>query len=201
MSSLPPRCPRPGLGRGRAASASPTLARLPVRGVHAKGPPQALISRPPPLEPPTRALAAALRRHRNPSAAAFGSPPSPPLRRLEAVLELRLEVSSAPASQVVEFELRRDRKTSPEFVGRAAASTGRSAATPPRPPPHLASRAAHRCHPRFKPCTRALDWVCRRALPPFAAARRRAPPSSAGRRRFGRSHAIPAVGLRSDAPV
>jgi hypothetical protein len=115
-----------------------------VRGPHAKGPPQAFLSTLPPPGPPTRdprALAAALRRHRNPSAAAFGSPPPPPLRRLEAVHELRLEVSSAPASQVVEFELRRDRKTSPEFVGRAAASTGRSAATPPRPPPHLSSRA------------------------------------------------------------
>jgi hypothetical protein len=182
MSSLPPPRPRPGLGRGCAAAASSTLARLPVRGAHAKGPPQALISRPRPLEPPTRALAAALRRHRNPSATAFGSPPPPPLRRLEAVLELRLEVSSAPASQVVEFELRRDRKTSPEFVGRAATSTGRSAATPPRPPPHLASRARAPRIDATRASNRAPEpWIgyagelCRRSPPPAAAHRRLQP--------------------------
>jgi hypothetical protein len=122
-SSPPPSRPRPGLRRRRP---SPTGARIPVCGPHAKGPPRAIYSAPPPLDalPETpRALAAALRRHRNPSAAAFGSPPPPPLRRLEAVRELCLEVSSAPASQVVEIE--------PVGTGRPRRS---SWAAPPRRP-------------------------------------------------------------------
>jgi hypothetical protein len=97
-----------------------------------------------PLDRPTRdppCLAAALRRHRNPSAAAVGFSSPPSLRRREVAKEPRKEVSIAPAPLDVESVLRRDRKTSPEFVGRAAASTGRSAATPSRPPPRPASRA------------------------------------------------------------
>jgi hypothetical protein len=121
----------------RRSSASPCEARLPVRGPHAKGPPQAFISLPPPPGPPTgdtrRPPPLAPRPRRNPSAATFGFSPSSP--------ELRKEVSIAPVPQDIESVLRRDRKTSPEFVGRAAASTGRSAATPPRPPPRPASRA------------------------------------------------------------
>jgi hypothetical protein len=98
---------------------SPAGAHLPVRGAHAKGSPQALISRPPPLgrlpEPPCPVRS----RHRKPnprsSAAAVGFLPPPSLRRREVAKKLRKEVSSTPAPQVVESVLHRDQKTSPEF--------------------------------------------------------------------------------------
>jgi hypothetical protein len=60
------------------------------------------------------------------------------------------------------------------------------------------SRAARRCLPRVEPCPGARVRARRRVAPPLAAAGHRVschPPL------LGRSHAISAVGLRSDAPV
>jgi hypothetical protein len=65
--------------------------------------------------------------------AAFGSPPSSLSRRCEAVQRLRQEVSFTPVPLVVEFVHRSTRKSPPEFLSRAAASSGCSAASPPQP--------------------------------------------------------------------
>jgi hypothetical protein len=111
-------------------------------GPHAKEAPSGLYKLPAP-----RDLLRPSRRHLrcfspgNPSTAAFGFLPPPSSRRRGAVQGLRLEVSNAPVPLVIEFVLRRDWDTSPEFMARAAASTGRSAASSPRPPSQLASRA------------------------------------------------------------
>jgi hypothetical protein len=75
------------------------------------------------------------------AAVVVDSPPPPLPRRREAVQDLRLEVSYAPAPLVIEFVHRRNRVTSSEFLTRAAASTGRPATSPPQPPPLDASPA------------------------------------------------------------
>jgi hypothetical protein len=75
------------------------------------------------------------------AAATFDSPLSSPSRRFEAVQGLRKEVSFTPVPLVVEFAHHSTRKSPPEFPSRAAASSGRSAASPPQPPSQLASPA------------------------------------------------------------
>jgi hypothetical protein len=113
------------------------------------------------------------------SAAAVESPPPPPSRRRKAVQDLRLEVSNPPAPFV--FVLGH-REILPEFPSRAAASSGRSAASPPLSPPLVASLL---CALRVD-VPRALSRApepeiefageLRRRSPPPAAVGRRAPP-------------------------
>jgi hypothetical protein len=92
--------------------------------------------------------------------------------RREAVQGLRHEVRNPHTSLVAVPTHRSTRKPSPKFPSRTAASSARSAASPPLPPPLVASpfRAPR---PRLKSCSGALDRVRRLAPPPLAAGRRR----------------------------
>jgi hypothetical protein len=96
----PPRTPPP--------PPSPSEARLPVRGPHAKGPPQPFIScaaprdAPHPSRPCLHQALPKPERRRNPSVAAFDSAPSSSSRRRGAAPELRQEVSVAPVPFVVD---------------------------------------------------------------------------------------------------
>jgi hypothetical protein len=133
-----------------------------VRGAHAKGSPRALISRPPPLdrlhEPPCPVRS----RHRKPNprssaVAAVGFLPPLSFCRREVAKEPRKEVSNAPAPQVVEFVLRRDQETSPEFTAapnprrRVDRSPRRLSAAAAAPTSLASPRASRGCPPRPHP--------------------------------------------------
>jgi hypothetical protein len=119
------------------------LRTTPVRGPHAEGSSRGYLScLPPPGCPhPSRRLCLPVRRRSQTlaSATAVESPPPPLPRRREAARELQLEVSFTPASPVVGLVRRSSQEVSPEFRRRAAASSGRSAASLPLSPPIVAS--------------------------------------------------------------
>jgi hypothetical protein len=148
--------------------------------------PRAIYSRPPPpgRPHPSRRLCLPVRRRSQTlaSAAAVESPPPPPSRRRKAVQDLRLEVSNPPAPFVVVLGHRSAREISPEFPSRAAASSSRSAASPPLSPRLVALllRALRVDVPRAlnrapEPEIEFASELCCRS-PPAAAVGRSAPP-------------------------
>jgi hypothetical protein len=155
LQSPPPRRSRPGLGRGRAAAASSTPTRHLVRDSHAKGPPQAFISRPPPLEPPTRAQTPGPRAAANPSRRRFRFPSR---RRLLVAVshpgaaqegrEPSCAVFSIPCTPVALSDLSRVR----DPRRRVVPPLHRFSAATVVPIGFAALCAAHRCLQRFKPC-------------------------------------------------
>jgi hypothetical protein len=131
LESFPTRTPPP--------LTESVLCTTPVHGPHAEGSSRGYLSRPPPpgRPHPSRRLCLSVRRRSQTlaSAAAFESPPPSLPRRREAARELHLEVSFTPASPVIVLMRRSSREVSPEFPSRAAASSGRSVASPPLSPP------------------------------------------------------------------
>jgi hypothetical protein len=176
-----------------AAAAESELCTRPRAWPARQGVRPGYLRPPPPPGPPTRATRVALCPSREPSetlaAAAVESSSSPLSRRREAVQELRLEVSNVPVPLVVEFVHCRNRETSPEFVTRAATSTGRSAVSPPQPSSPSASPSCALHVDVSRASNPALEpWIgfageSRRRSPPVAAVGRRSPPPRRSRAR------------------
>jgi hypothetical protein len=118
----PPRTPLP--------PPSPSEARLPMRGPHAKAGSPGYLSRPPPLEPPTRAQTPSPRAAANPSRRHLRFPRR--RRLLVAVCHPRAAQEGREPSCAFCFDAEHPRSDLAGVRGRAAASSRRSAASPPQ---------------------------------------------------------------------
>jgi hypothetical protein len=145
----PPVIPkvRPSPPRTLLPPPSPSEARLPMHGPHAKAGSPGYLSRPPPLEPPTRAQTPSPRAAANPSRRRLRFPRR--RRLLVAVCHPRAAQEGREPSCAFCFDAEHPRSDLAGVRGRAAASSRRSAASPPQSSSPLASRAST-CAPEPK---------------------------------------------------